>query len=101
MSGRIDSATVWEGAYHSIPLVQPAGGTTLACAIKLIQAGKIPRDESICVCITGNGLKSIEVMQGQFAAAPVINAKMSECDKVVEQIAETAASAPAMATARV
>ncbi len=68
---------------------EPAGGTTLACAIKLIESGRIPRDESICVCITGNGLKTVEVMQGQFAKAPVINAKMTEFDQIVEQIAET------------
>ena len=68
---------------------EPAGGTTLACAIKLIQSGRIPRDESICVCITGNGLKTVEVMQGQFAANPTINAKMSEFDELVKQMEET------------
>lgn len=69
---------------------EPAGGTTLACAIKLIQSGRIPRDESICVCVTGNGLKTTEVMQGQFAVAPAINAKMSEFDELVQQITEAA-----------
>ena len=44
-----------------------------------------------CVCITGNGLKTIEVMQGQFAQSPVINAKMAEFDKIIEQITETSA----------
>jgi threonine synthase len=68
---------------------EPAGGTTLACAIKLIQSGKIPRDESICVCITGNGLKTVEVMQGQFPATPVINAKMTEFEGLVKQMEET------------
>lgn len=72
---------------------EPAGGTTLACAKKLIEQGRIPRDEPICVCITGNGLKSVEVMQGQFAQAPVINAKLKEFDEIVQQIAETAPSA--------
>ncbi len=62
---------------------EPAGGTTLACAVKLIQSGRIPRDESVCVCITGNGLKTIEVMEGQFAEAPVIHAKLSEFEDVV------------------
>ena len=32
---------------------EPAGGTTLACAIKLIESGRIPKDESVCVSITG------------------------------------------------
>lgn len=67
---------------------EPAGGTTLACAIKLIEDGRIPRDEPICVCITGNGLKTIEVMQGQFAKAPVIPAKLAEFDRIVDQINE-------------
>jgi len=64
---------------------EPAGGTTLACAIKLIESGRIPRDEPICVCITGNGLKTIEVMQGQFEGRPAINAKIKEFDEVVNQ----------------
>lgn len=67
---------------------EPAGGTTLACAIKLIQSGKIPRDESVCVSITGNGLKTLEVMANQFTATPTINAKMTEFDALVAQIAE-------------
>lgn len=67
---------------------EPAGGTTLACAIKLIESGRIPRDESICVCITGNGLKTVEVMKGQFSAPPVIEAKLAEFDRIVQQIAE-------------
>src|SRR5690606_31296889 len=67
---------------------EPAGGTTLACAIKLIQEGRIPADESICVCITGNGLKTVEVMQGQFAEAPAIPAKLAAFDALVEQIEE-------------
>ena len=41
---------------------EPAGGTTLACAIRLIESGRIPRDESIVVSITGNGLKTIEAV---------------------------------------
>lgn len=65
---------------------EPAGGTTLACAIKLIQSGRIPKDEPICVCITGNGLKTLEVMQNQFAIQPAIPAKMSEFDKLVETL---------------
>ncbi|MCC7407194.1 MAG: threonine synthase [Phycisphaeraceae bacterium] len=69
---------------------EPAGGTTLACAIKLIQAGRIPRDESICVCITGNGLKTIEVMQGRFEESPAIQPKLSEFDALVAQIEERA-----------
>lgn len=65
---------------------EPAGGTTLACAIKLIQAGRIPADESICVCITGNGLKTVEVMQGQFTMHEPIPARINAFSELVERI---------------
>jgi threonine synthase len=55
---------------------EPAGGTTLACAIKLIEAGTIPKDEPVCVSITGNGLKTIEAQEGRLPDVPVIEAKL-------------------------
>jgi len=45
---------------------EPAGGTTLAAAISLIQNGTIPPDESIVVCVTGNGYKTSEVVSDQL-----------------------------------
>lgn len=41
---------------------ETAGGVTLAVAKKLIEAKIIPKDESIVLCITGNGLKTHEVV---------------------------------------
>src|SRR5436305_2480555 len=41
---------------------EPAGGTTLAAAMKLIASGRIPRNDSIVVSITGNGLKTLETV---------------------------------------
>jgi threonine synthase len=41
---------------------EPAGGVTVAATRKLIERGALPRDESIVICITGNGYKTIEVM---------------------------------------
>jgi threonine synthase len=46
---------------------EPAGGTTLAGAIDLIQRGTIERDDSVVVCVTGNGYKTAEVVNGQLA----------------------------------
>jgi len=43
---------------------EPAGGTTLAVTKKLIESGRIPRNEPICIGITGNGLKTIEALAG-------------------------------------
>ncbi len=45
---------------------EPAGGTTLAATIDLIRRGTIPSDESIVVCITGNGYKTAEVIANKL-----------------------------------
>ena len=45
---------------------EPAGGTTLGGAIDLIQRGVIGRDESVVVCVTGNGYKTAEVVSGEL-----------------------------------
>src|SRR6516165_6810135 len=41
---------------------ETAGGVTVAVARKLIEQGRIPRDEEIVLCITGNGLKTQEAV---------------------------------------
>jgi threonine synthase len=65
---------------------EPAGGTTLAVAMKLIKQGRIPRDESICVCITGNGLKTLEVVQNELPPPRVIEPKISEFDELLAEV---------------
>jgi len=45
---------------------EPAGGTTLAATIELVSRGTIGRDESVVVCVTGNGYKTAEVVQGRL-----------------------------------
>jgi threonine synthase len=49
---------------------EPAGGTTLAVLRKLVALGAIPRGESVVLCITGNGYKTVDLMR-QHAAVPV------------------------------
>ena len=43
---------------------EPAGGVTVAATKKLIERGSLPRDESIVICITGNGYKTAGFMNG-------------------------------------
>ena len=62
---------------------EPAGGNTLAGAIQLIERGIIKPDESVVVGITGNGLKTIECLEGQFSAPAPIEAKMDAFDSVI------------------
>jgi len=64
---------------------EPAGGTTLAVTMKLIAQGRIPRNESIVVSITGNGLKTLEVVQNELQPPRVIDPKLSEFDALLEE----------------
>ena len=62
---------------------EPAGGTTLAVARTLIARGVIRRDESVVVCITGNGYKTADTMLGRVAPPVRIGRSLSEFDRVV------------------
>jgi threonine synthase len=64
---------------------EPAGGTTLAVTLKLLAQGRIPKDESIVVSITGNGLKTLETVQNDLTPPAVIEPKLSEFDKLLEK----------------
>ena len=48
---------------------EPAGGTTLAATIDLVRRGVIDADDSVVVCITGNGYKTTEVVQDRMLKA--------------------------------
>src|SRR3954466_16249858 len=76
---------------------EPAGGTTLAAAMKLIASGRIPKDDSIVVSITGNGLKTLETVADDLPYPAVIDPKISEFDKLLEEstkVKDTAKSDP-------
>jgi threonine synthase len=63
---------------------EPAGGTTIAATVKLIERGAIPRDESIVVCITGNGYKCAEVMQGRLKPPLQLGRALREFEAFME-----------------
>jgi threonine synthase len=71
---------------------EPAGGTTLAATRKLIASGRIPRDESIVVCITGNGYKTLEAVQDTVERPHGIPARLAEFDALYERLEGTSAS---------
>jgi threonine synthase len=60
-----------------------AGGVTVAVTRKLIERGLLPRDESIVICVTGNGYKTIELLTS--IVNPIrIGRSLSEFDAVLE-----------------
>jgi len=62
---------------------ETAGGVTLAVARKLIAQGKIDRDGSTVLCITGNGLKTAEALHGKLAKPVVIKPSLAEFEALV------------------
>ncbi|WP_435007188.1 threonine synthase [Tundrisphaera lichenicola] len=62
---------------------ETAGGVTLAVTRKLIEQGRIDRDGSTVICITGNGLKTAEAWQGKLAQPVVIKPNMEEFEALV------------------
>ncbi len=67
---------------------EPAGGTTLAVAIKLINQGRIKPDESVVVSITGNGYKTLEAVANAIERPFVIDARLGEFDTLYERLGD-------------
>ncbi|MGO8898908.1 MAG: threonine synthase [Isosphaeraceae bacterium] len=63
---------------------ETAGGVTLAVAMKLIEQGKIDREGSTVLCITGNGLKTQEALVGRLAKPVVIEPTLEAFENLVE-----------------
>lgn len=64
---------------------ETAGGVTLAVAQKLIEAGRIPRDEEIVICVTGNGLKTQDAVAPVLDKLVVIKPALEEVERLVEK----------------
>jgi threonine synthase len=67
---------------------ETAGGTTLAVAKKLIEQGRIPRDEEIVLCVTGNGLKTQDAVFEALDEPAVIKPSLAEFDALTGVVGE-------------
>ena len=74
---------------------EPAGGTTLAVTIKLLKAGALPKDESIVVCITGNGYKTANVMANRLPKPTLLGRSLREFEAFLAERAGQSADASA------
>jgi len=63
---------------------ETAGGVTLAVTKKLIESGRIPRDEEIVICVTGNGLKTSESVADAVERPIVIKPALEEFEPIYE-----------------
>ncbi|MBI3105925.1 MAG: threonine synthase [Candidatus Rokubacteria bacterium] len=65
---------------------ETAGGVTVAAAKKLIEAGRIPRNEPIVICITGNGLKTPDVLHERLSVDVTIRPLLSAFDQALADL---------------
>ena len=64
---------------------ETAGGVTVAVAKKLIEQGVIPRDESIVIAITGNGLKTQEPIMNRLGKAVQIKPTLASFEHGLQE----------------
>ena len=64
---------------------ETAGGVTVGVTRKLIKQGRIKKDESLAICITGNGLKTQEAIAQHVGKPQLIDASLAEFDKLLNK----------------
>ena len=62
---------------------ETAGGVTVGVTKKLIAAGKIPAEDSAVLCITGNGLKTLDAVNGHIGEPREIRPSLREFEALV------------------
>jgi len=64
---------------------ETAGGVTVAAALALAGEGRFSADDVVVLCITGNGLKTVDAVAPVLRAAPVIAPRVAEVRALVEE----------------
>ncbi len=64
---------------------ETAGGVTVGCAGKLFRQDRILPDETTVLCITGNGLKTTDVLAGAYRTERPIAPKLTEFEAYLQQ----------------
>ncbi|GBE03947.1 MAG TPA: threonine synthase [Nitrospirae bacterium] len=65
---------------------ETAGGVTLASAMKLIDSGHISKGDVTVLCITGNGLKTKEAIEGHTGEPHHIDPNLKSFEEVLKKI---------------
>lgn len=64
---------------------ETAGGVTIAVTKKLIEQGRIPKDESLVICITGNGMKVVDALIGKAGETIPISASLASLEQALAE----------------
>jgi threonine synthase len=72
---------------------ETAGGVTVGVAKKLIASGRIPADEAAVLCVTGNGLKTLDAVVGHVGQPREIRPSLREFEAMLDADTKAAAKA--------
>jgi threonine synthase len=78
---------------------ETAGGVTTAVAARLYAHGRIGRDETTVVCITGNGLKTTDALAGRYDVGRAIRPRLADFDDYLKELNGTSEAEPELALA--
>ncbi len=73
---------------------ETAGGVTVAAAKRLFESGKLDRKGCTVICITGNGLKTKECLDGQFTTLDAIAPNLGAFDELFHTLSNGRAQSP-------
>jgi len=62
---------------------ETAGGVTVAAASSLVVSGHLRPSDEVVLCITGNGLKTTDALDGTLPAPPLIDPRLREVAALV------------------
>ena len=65
---------------------ETAGGVTTAVTARLFAHGRISPDELTVVAITGNGLKTMDALEGRVTQQPAIRPRLADFEAYIEQL---------------
>jgi threonine synthase len=78
-------------AEHVGVFTETAGGVTAAGAFALAKEGRLTSQDEVVLCITGNGLKTVEAVRGEFDSLPVITPSLRQVIELIDYEAASAA----------
>jgi threonine synthase len=72
---------------------ETAGGVTCGVAQRLVWQGRIPRNETTVICVTGNGLKTTDAIADRFELPEAIAPRLADFERAIAGSFQVAATA--------
>jgi threonine synthase len=65
---------------------ETAGGVTTAVTARLYADGRIKQDQTTVTCITGNGLKTTDALEGHYQRERAVRPRLADFDAYLREL---------------